>query len=52
MKRIRMTMQIAHAAAMDAGNQHAKTNGRTVWTQEDVDAAADEFERLWPEVAP
>jgi len=48
MKRIRMTMQIAHAAAMDTGNRSAKTNGRTVWTQEDYDAAAVEYLRLWP----
>lgn len=48
MTRPRMTMQLAHAAAMDAGNRHARANGRKTWTQDDYDAAAAEYLRLWP----
>ncbi len=43
-----MTYEIAHAAAWDAGVRHARAHGREVWTAEDLDAAAEEFQRLWP----
>jgi hypothetical protein len=37
---------IAHAAAWDAGNRHAETNGREVWNEDDYNAACAEFARL------
>ncbi len=40
--------QIVHAAAWDAGNRSARKAGRSVWTEEDYNAAVDEFHRLYP----
>lgn len=48
MKAIRMTYQLAHAAAWDAGNRSMRAAGRERWGEEDRDACAAEFERLWP----
>ena len=45
---MKLTRELAFAAAWDAGNRHAKANGRTVWTADDYNAAVAEFDRLWP----
>jgi hypothetical protein len=46
---IQMNYKPAHAAAMDEGNRHMRKNGRNVWTEDDYNACAEEFNRLWPE---
>ncbi len=35
-------------AATDTGNRHMRAAGRIAWIQEDYQAAASEFSRLWP----
>lgn len=47
MKPIAITYEIAHAAAWDAGLQSMRAAGRTIWAPEDLDAAAEELNRLW-----
>lgn len=49
---LEMTDRIARAAGWDAGNRHAQTHGRAVWTEDDYQAAIDEYNRLWPEPLP
>lgn len=44
-----MTEELARAASWDAGNRSMRAAGRTIWSQEDADAAWAEFNRLWPE---
>ena len=46
--RRQITRQLAHAAAMDAGNRAMRKAGRTAWAEEDADACWREFDRLWP----
>lgn len=46
--KIKMTMELAHAAAMDAGNRSAKAHGRKAWNEDDYNVAVAEYERLWP----
>ena len=45
---MKMTVDIARAAATDAGSKRAVKAGRppTPWTREDYDCAAKEFRRL------
>lgn len=43
-----LTYELAFAVAWDAGVRHCREAGRTVWSAEDLDAAAAELERLWP----
>ena len=43
-----ITEPIARAAAQDAGNRSMRKAGRTQWNEEDFNAAAQEYERLWP----
>jgi hypothetical protein len=45
---LKMTMEIAWAAAQDAGNRNMKTNGREKWDQSDFIAAGCIFDKLWP----
>ena len=45
---IRMSREIAWAAAWDAGNRSMRKAGREVWNEDDYNAACAEFERLWP----
>jgi hypothetical protein len=45
-----LTYEAAHAAAWDVGVRHARAAGRTVWTAEDINAAAAELNRLWPHI--
>jgi hypothetical protein len=45
--RITMTEELARAAATDAGNRSMRANSRTKWNQQDYNAAAIEFRRLW-----
>lgn len=45
---IEMTRSLAYACGMDAGDLSMKRNQRTKWSQEDLDAATEEFNRLWP----
>lgn len=52
MKRIVMTEQLARAAATDAGNRSMRANGRERWNQDDFNAAASEFNRLWKPSEP
>lgn len=47
-----LTYQLAHAAATDAGNRSMRNSGRTAWNDDDWNAAAAEFNRLWPEPVP
>jgi hypothetical protein len=44
--------RICYAVGWDAGNRNAKANGRTVWTVDDWNAAAAEFNRLMEELIP
>ena len=46
---MRMTMQIAHSIAWDAGNRSMKKAGRSTWNHLDWNAATAEFNRLWKE---
>ena len=45
-----MTLTLIHAAATDTGNRSMRSAGRTVWSEEDYNAAAREYDRLdpWP----
>lgn len=43
-----MTRKVALAIATDAGNQRMPSYGRTIWSVDDYNHAAGEFERLWP----
>lgn len=43
-----MTRRLAWSAATDAGNASMRAAGRKVWSAEDQQVAAREFERLWP----
>lgn len=45
---IQMDAAIARAAARDAGNRSMRAAGRDGWNQTDWNAAAAEYERLWP----
>ena len=45
----KLTRKIAWAAAIDAGCLSMRKAGRTHWSEEDYNAAAREFDRLWPE---
>lgn len=44
---MRLTSEIAFAAASDVGNRHMQAAGRFKWEAEDYDAAAAEYTRLW-----
>lgn len=46
---MRMTYQLAMAAARDAGNRSMREAGRTKWNQADYNAMVREFNRLWPQ---
>ena len=46
---IKMTPEIAHAAAWDAGNRSMKDHGRHNWNVDDYNAACDEYDRLYPD---
>lgn len=45
---MKMTRDIAWAAATDAADKNMRDNGRTSWNEEDWKVGACEFERLWP----
>jgi hypothetical protein len=49
MAHIKLTRDLAYAAATDAGNRHMRKNGREHWNEDDYNVAAAEFNRLWPE---
>ena len=40
--------EIAHAAAWDTGNRHARAKGRDTWNEDDYNACVEEFNRLMP----
>lgn len=42
----KLTNSICYAAAHDAGNRSARKAGRSVWSEEDFDAATGEYLRL------
>ncbi len=42
----RVTYKIAMAAGKDAGNRSMRAAGRTAWSKEDFNAAAEVTERL------
>lgn len=46
--RPKLTQQIAHAAARDAGNASMRKAGRKKWNSDDFYAASRECNRLWP----
>jgi hypothetical protein len=46
---MRMTYQLAMAAATDAGNRNMKQAGRSKWNQADYNTAVRELNRLWPQ---
>lgn len=41
-----LTKELIFAAATDAGNRSMRRGGRTVWSEDDFDAACAEAERL------
>jgi hypothetical protein len=45
---MQMTEQIARAAGWDAGDASMERGGRTAWNEDDYNAAAREYARLWP----
>lgn len=40
---------LALSAGWDAGNRSMRESGRSVWSEEDLAAAAAEYERVYPE---
>lgn len=52
MNAMEMTESLARAAAQDAGNRSMRKAGRKAWNMDDWNAAWDEFDRLWPHLAP
>lgn len=44
---MKLTPKIIHSAATDAGNRNMRKNGRTIWDEDDFEAAARESERLY-----
>ena len=48
-RRPRLTYAMAHAASTDAGNRSMRAGGRTAWSQDDLNAAAQEFDRIYPD---
>lgn len=46
---IKLTRDIAWAAATDAGNLSMRRAGRTGWSKDDYQEAVDMFHRFWPE---
>lgn len=44
-----MTREMAWAMATDEGNRSMRRAGRMTWNQDDFNAAAKMFNRLWPE---
>ena len=45
---LRLTSDLARAAAMDAANRQMRVNGRAAWNIADYNLACAELERLWP----
>lgn len=41
-----LNRKVIYAAARDAGNRSMRKAGRSVWSEADFNAAADEFARL------
>jgi hypothetical protein len=48
---IEITMELARACGMDAGNLSMRRAGRTAWNDEDYAAACAEMARLWLDAA-
>lgn len=48
-RRIKLTRDLAWAAAQDAGDASMRKAGRTHWSAEDYNVCVRTFERLWPE---
>lgn len=46
---MRVTYKLAHAAAWDAGNAHARKAGRTVWDESDYACCCETFAKLYGE---
>ena len=44
----RVSRAVAWAASWDAGNRSARAAGRTHWNADDLSAANDTFDHLWP----
>jgi hypothetical protein len=49
MNRPTMTYDLARACAVDAGSASMRAGKRTRWNDEDYEACAKTFTRLWPE---
>lgn len=47
-----LTPDLAKAAGLDAGNRSMRAAGRTVWNEEDYDAASQELTRLMRKIEP
>lgn len=45
---MRLTRDLAWAAATDAANRQMRKAGRTAWSEADYDLAVTTFNRLWP----
>lgn len=45
---MRLTRELAYAAARDAANAHARKHGRAAWNAADYGVCAETFDRLWP----
>ena len=43
-----LSRDLAWAAVTDAGNRSMRAAARSVWSEQDFNAAAREFNRLWP----
>uniref|UniRef100_A0A6H1Z9Q4 Uncharacterized protein n=1 Tax=viral metagenome TaxID=1070528 RepID=A0A6H1Z9Q4_9ZZZZ len=48
MSLMKMTYPLAHAAATDEGNRSMRAGGRRRWSEEDYNASAKEFNRIFP----
>jgi len=45
---IKLTRNLAWAAAMDAANARMRKSGRKAWDLDDYNSAVATFDRLWP----
>lgn len=43
---MKLTRELAYAAATDVGNRSMKANNRTAWNEDDYNVAAETFQRL------
>ena len=44
---MKMTLELANAAARDAAERNMRENGRLIWNEEDYNVAVSVAEKLW-----